>query len=152
MVLMVAVLTAELRGSKSTEHMIAWMWLIGALFAFGHSLGALMTFHHGSQTEALDSTAEQTQQLLGFRFGAGLYVNYLFVVVWVADAVFRLLAPMRYLSLPSWYRYSAIGFLVFIAINGAIIFKSGPIRGIGIGCVCLLGILAIVQKRKTTSV
>ncbi len=151
MVLLVAVLSAELRGSKSTEPLIVWPWLMGALFAFAHSLGSLMTFHHGSQAAALESTAEQTQQLLGFRFGAGLYVNYLFVVVWLADAVFRLLAPTRYLSLPVWYRHTVIGFLVFIAINGAIVFKSGPIRVIGIGCVCLLGILALVQMRSTNS-
>lgn len=78
MVLLVAVLSAELRGSKTTQPLIAWAWLVGAVFAFAHSLGSLMTFHHGSQAAALESTAEHTQQLLGFRFGAVLYVNYLF--------------------------------------------------------------------------
>ena len=149
MLLMVGVLSAELRGARSTGRLIAWVWLLGALFAMAHSWGALMTFHHGSQEAALKSTAEQTEQLLGFRFGAGLYVNYLFVVVWLADAVFRLLAPSRYILLPNWYRRSVIGFLVFIAINGAIVFKSGWIRIVGVGCVCLLGTLALIRIRKS---
>ena len=149
MLLMVGVLTAELRGARSTGRLITWVWLLGALFAMAHSLGALMTFHHGSQEAALESTAEQTEQLLGFRFGLGLYVNYLFVVVWLADAVFRLLAPSRYVLLPKWYRRSVIGFLVFIAINGAIVFKSGWIRIIGVSCVCLLGALALIRARKS---
>ena len=149
MLLMVGVLSAELRGARSTGRLIAWVWLLGALFAMAHSWGALMTFHHGSQEAALKSTAEQTQQLLGFRFGAGLYVNYLFVVVWLTDAVFRLLAPSRYLSLPNSYRRTVIGFLVFIAINGAVVFKSGWIRILGVGCVCLLGTLALNRIRKS---
>jgi len=146
---MVAVLSAELRGARTTGPLIAWVWLLGAMFAMAHSWGALMTFHHGSQEAALESTAEQTEQLLGFRFGLGLYVNYLFVVVWLGDAAFRLLAPKRYILLPNWYRHSVIGFLVFIAINGAIVFKSGWIRIIGVGCVCLLGILALIRLRKS---
>ena len=145
MVIMVAVLAAELRGAKPTTRLIGWLWLLGALFALAHSVSALMTFHHGSQEAALESTAAQTEQLLGFRFGAGLYINYLFVVVWLADAAFRLLGPSRYASLPSWYRLLVIGFLVFIAINGAIVFKSGWIRIIGIGCVCMLGILKLTR-------
>ncbi len=104
-----------------------------------------MTFHHGSQAAALKSTAAQTEQLLGFRFGAGLYINYLFVVVWLGDAAFRLFGSSRYVSLPSWYRPMLIGFLVFIAINGAIVFQSGWIRIVGIGCVCMLGILKVAR-------
>ena len=150
MVIMVAVLAAELRGATATNRMIAWLWLSGALFALAHSVGSLMTFHHGSQAAALESTAVQTEQLLGFRFGAGLYVNYLFVVVWLADAAFRLIAPSRYALLPTWYRSLVIGFLVFIAINGAIVFKSGWIRMVGIGCVCMLGMLKLVQRTGTS--
>ena len=148
MVIMVAVLAAELRGAKPTTRLIAWLWLLGALFALAHSVSALTTFHHGSQAAALESTAAQTEQLLGIRFGAGLYINYLFVVVWLADAAFRLLGRSRYAWLPSWYRPMVIGFLVFIAINGAIVFQSGWIRIIGIGCVCMLGILRATRIRK----
>jgi hypothetical protein len=147
MVLMVIAFAAELRGAKSTHRIVSIVWLLGALFAMGHSLGALWTFHHGSQAAALESTAEQTQQLLGFRFGAGLYINYLFVVVWLFDAMLRSITPTRYVMLPRWYRATLNGFLIFIAINGAIVFKSGWIRAIGIVCVVLLCGLAVVRMR-----
>ena len=150
MVIMAAVLIAEFRGATATNRMIAWLWRSGALFAIAHSVGSLMTFHHGSQAAALESTAAQTEQLLGFRFGAGLYVNYLFVVVWLADAALRLIAPSRYALLPTWYRTLVIGFLVFIAINGAIVFKTGWIRMVGIGCVCMLGMLKLARRTGTS--
>ena len=142
MILMVVVLAAEMRGAKSTSLAIALPWFSGALLALAHSIGAMMTFHHGSQLAAFESTAKQTEQLLGLRFGAGLYVNYLFVIVWLADAAIRLLLPKCYPGFPNWYRYVVTGFLVFIAINGAIVFQAGWTRYIGIGCLLFLGALA----------
>lgn len=146
MILMVVVLAAEMRGAKSTNLAIALLWLTGAMLALVHSIGALLTFHQGSQLAAYESTAKQTEQLLGFRFGAGLYVNYLFVIVWQADAAFRLLMPKRYPDFPSWIRYGVTGFLVFIAINGAIVFQGGVTRYVGIGCLLFLGALAWTKR------
>ena len=142
MIAMVVVLAAEMRGAKSTSLAISLLWLSGAMLALAHSIGALVTFHQGSQLAAFESTANQTQQLLGFRFGAGLFVNYLFVIVWQADAAIRLLMPKRYPDFPKWVRYSVTGFLVFIAINGAIVFQGGVTRYVGIGCLLFLGALA----------
>ena len=147
MILMVAVLAAEMRSAKSTSFAIAILWLSGALLALAHSIGTMMTFHQGSQLAAFESTAKQTEQLLGFRFGAGLYVNYLFVIVWLADAAIRLLLPKRYPDFPNWYRYVMTGFLVFIAINGAIVFQAGWTRYVGIGCLLFLGGLAWAKRR-----
>ena len=147
MILMVIVLAAEMRGAKATSPAFALLWFSGALLALAHSIGAMMTFHHGSQLAAFESTAQQTEQLLGFRFGAGLYVNYLFVVVWLADAACRLLLPKRYPGFPNWYRYGVTGFLVFIAINGAIVFQAGWTRYAGIGCLLFLGGLAWTKRK-----
>jgi hypothetical protein len=147
MLLMVAVLTFELRGIKPTHRTLAMLWLVGACLALGHSFGALFTFHHGSQTEALESTAQQTEKLLGFRFAAGLYINYLFVLVWMLDAVLRLIVPARYDRFPSVYRVVVLGFLVFIAINGAVVFKEGWMRTIGVACVVWLATLFFLRRR-----
>ncbi len=148
MILMVVVLAAEMRGAKSTNLAISLLWFSGALLALAHSFGALATFHNGSQVVAFESTAKQTEQLLGIRFGAGLYVNYLFVIVWNADAAIRLLQPKRYPFSPKWYRYGVTGFLVFIAINGSIVFQAGWTRYVGIGCLLFLGALAWAKRNR----
>ena len=147
MLLMVAVLTLELRGARSTHRLLASLWMLGACLAMGHSFGALFTFHHGSQAEALESTAQQTEKLLGFRFAAGLYVNYLFVLVWMIDATLRLVVPKKYELFPHAYRVAVLGFLIFIAINGAIVFKEGWMRTIGFACVLWLAFLFIRKRR-----
>jgi len=150
MILMVIVLGAELRGAKSTGIVIAQLWCLGALFALAHSVGAMLTFHHGSQEAALESTARQTELLLGMRIGTGLYVNYLFVIVWLADAALRLLVQNRYSKFPISYRYWVLGFLIFIAINGAIVFQSGSTRYVGIACLAILGTLVLLRDRKSS--
>ncbi|MEQ1827696.1 MAG: hypothetical protein ABL921_17180 [Pirellula sp.] len=138
MICMVVVFAAEICGKAKTNRYVVMGWTLGALLALGHSLGALITFHDFNQSEAFESTAQQTEALIGIRVGAGLYVNYIFVAVWLFDAILRGIAPARYAQLPKFYAWAVNGFLVFIAINGAIVFKSGLIRGIGIACVAVL--------------
>jgi len=150
MILMVLVFGAELRGAKPTGIVIAQLWCLGALFALAHSTGAMLTFHHGSQEAALESTARQTEQVVGLRIGAGLYVNYLFVFVWHVDAALRLLVPNHYARFPNSYRYWVIGFLIFIAINGAIVFQSGVTRYVGIACLAILGTFVLRRDRKNS--
>ena len=145
--LMVLVFAIEIRGGKSTDRTTASLWLVGALLSLGHSLGSLATFHHGSQFMAMEATAQQTQELLGIRFGAGLFVNYAFDLVWLVDAMIRMISPAIYSKLPNTYRYCTNGFLIFMAINGAIVFQSGWIRAIGLVCIGLLLLLSW-QRRK----
>jgi hypothetical protein len=147
MMVLVMCLGLEIRGWPKTSPLLSNLWLFGAIAAFCHSLGALTTFHHGSHAEALKSTADQTQELLGVPIAAGLYFNYIFVATWFADAIWRIVAPMRYQRLPPAYHLVVTGFLVFIAFNGAVVFKTGPFRWAGIASVVVLGALWLLQKR-----
>jgi len=143
---MVIALAMQLRGLRAVDRRVVSIWFLGSLLALGHSIGSLLTFHHGSQADAVASTAEQTRELLGFAFGAGLYVNYVFVLVWIIDASFRMIAPGRYERLPAFYYQCVNCFLIFIAFNGAIVFKAGIVRWIGCGCCALLVYLWWDQK------
>ncbi len=148
--LMVLVFAIEIRGGKSTDRTTASLWLVGALLSLCHSLGSLATFHHGSQSMAIEATAQQTQELIGIRVGAGHFVNYAFDLVWLADAMVRMISPAIYSKLPKGYRYGTNGFLIFMAINGAIVFQSGWIRAIGLACVTMLLLLSL-QRRNALS-
>jgi hypothetical protein len=130
---------------------VSVVWFVGAMAAAVHSFGSLVSFHHGSQTEAYQSTAEQTRELLGFAFGAGLYVNYAFVVVWLVDATVRLVWPKSYEQRPAWIGRLTLGFLGFIAFNGVVVFKTGWLRWLGISCTIVWLSLWIRTKRKSDS-
>ncbi len=149
MLLLVLVLAAEILGKKKTNPAWASLWLLGAILSLCHSLGALIAFHHSSQAEALESTAQQTEELLGFRFGAGLYVNYAFVAIWLFDAVLRIAMPTKYEQFPKLYGRLVYAFLIFIAINGAIVFKSGTVRSVGIVSLSILLLLLASKYRRS---
>ena len=150
LLLMVVVFSIELRGGNRTDRMTASLWLAGAVLALGHGIGTVATFHHGSQTLAFESTAQRTEQLLGIRFGAGLFVNYVFLIVWLVDALMAILLPVRYRRLQRLYVYATDGFLLFIAINGAIVFQTGWSRSIGVISLIFL-LMLVIQRRFWTN-
>ncbi|MFN7730289.1 MAG: hypothetical protein ACK5OB_00195 [Pirellula sp.] len=116
-----------------------WIWLAGAVLAFAHTLSALAVFHGWSHRQAVLATEAQTEALLGIRVGAGVIVNYIFVAVWLIDAMWLLAASHAWLPRPpkAW-SIAAHAFLIFIAINGAIVFAQGPVRWISLAALVTL--------------
>lgn len=137
----------QLRGWKETSPAVRNIWFFGAISALVHSVGALLAFHGGSHQAALQATAEQTQALMGFSFGAGLYFNYVFVLIWLIDAIVRMVSPRAYSGWGLAYRGFVYGFLGFIAFNGTVVFKSGWIQAISLTGIAGLLILAGIRWR-----
>ena len=77
-------------------------------------------------------TARQTQETLGFPLGAGIYVNYAFVALWVADAGWWWLSPATFRSRPVALDRAVRVFILFIFANGAVVFPHGPVRVLGV--------------------
>ena len=62
-------------------------WTAGCALYLLHVACAFEYYHHWSHTEAYDSTAKQTAETVGLDWGGGLYANYAFTLVWLADVV-----------------------------------------------------------------
>ncbi|HEV3005325.1 MAG TPA: hypothetical protein VGX78_12740, partial [Pirellulales bacterium] len=62
-------------------------WTLGCLFYLAHIACAFHVYHGWSHAAAYRHTAEQTAALTGWNWGGGIYFNYLFTVVWLADAI-----------------------------------------------------------------
>ncbi|MCC9606515.1 hypothetical protein LOC68_17470 [Blastopirellula sp. JC732] len=123
----------QLAGERSRWQAIdRVLWPLGCGLFLTHIAAAIYFFHHGSQAEAYADIAQQTKQVLGAAVGEGLYVNYLMAVVWTADALWLLAAPTSYRKRPVWIEGAVLGFFLFIAFNGTVIFKSGWLRASGI--------------------
>ncbi len=95
-----------------------------------HLLAAFHFQHHWSHAQAVKGTAEQTRQLIGWEFGGGVYFNYLFLVAWGLDLVLWWRGSWSRSRYRTW-RAVLIFYLVFIAFNGIVVFKSGWLRVIG---------------------
>jgi hypothetical protein len=106
-------------------------WTIGCGLALLHFICAFQFYHDWSHSAAVRDTAEQTEQLLGIRFGGGLYFNYLFLLVWIGDTLWWWIDPEGYAKRRKIVNLFVYGYLAFIAFNGAVVFVTGPTRWIG---------------------
>lgn len=117
---------------------LLWTWALAAYLA--HVACAFEFYHHWSHAAAYRHTAERTAALLGIRWGGGLYVNYLLMLVWLADAVWWWLRPAGYLARPRAVPRAVHSFVAFMAFNATVVFGAGAIRWAGIAACLLMGI------------
>jgi len=62
---------------------------------------------------------------------SGLYLNYVFTVVWVADAAWWLLSAASYARRPRWINATVHGFMAFMFFNATVVFGKGATRWLG---------------------
>ena len=126
----------------------------GLLAFLAHVVLAFGVFYDWSHSVAWDETAKQTKALTGRASGHGLYLNYLFGVVWLADAAWW---RRRGTPLHRDHRGIAIGlhvFFLFMIVNGGVIFAAGPVRwftALLLAGVAASAVLALLRFRRTTS-
>ena len=112
----------------------AWAWWIfstGLVLAVIHTLIAFDTVHHWSHEDAISVTAAQTQAVFGVDVGGGVYVNYLFFAVWLADAWWWKAAPAGY-ARPAIVTWMLRAFYMVIIFNAAVVFVNGIRRVFGL--------------------
>ena len=110
---------------------VAWTlaciaYLIHVGMAFEHA-------HHWSHATAFD----HVKQASGF--GEGIFVSYLFTLIWTLDAAWWWIDHVHYENRANWLVRTIHGFMLFIIVNGTIIFENGPIRWIGAAILLGLG-------------
>lgn len=111
---------------------VKWIWTASFVGFAIHVLSAFHFVHHWSHAEAYAATARETRQLLGREFGEGVYFNYLFLVVWAIDVVHRWLPLRKDSKYVRWLLGLGLVYLLFIAFNGLVVFKTGWLRWLGI--------------------
>jgi len=135
-----AMLTSSLNDWRcmTTRLMAArWLWSLAVFTYLVHVATAFHYRHHWSHADAF----ERTEQLTGF--GPGIYISYLFSIVWTLDALFWWLAPDRYDRRSPWIGGLLHSFLAFILFNGAVVFAEGPMRWLALAGFGGLGVLLL---------
>ena len=93
--------------------------------------------HDWVHADAVRSTAIQTQAMFGASVGWGVYVNYLFFAVWLADAWWWRRMPAL-AERPFALTWILRGFYMVIIFNAAVVFAAPARRPLGIALVCWL--------------
>jgi len=115
-------------------------WILGLIFFLIH-VAAAFHYHHGwSHTAAYLDTARQTGEMFGIYWGGGLYLNYLFGLVWLADAVWRW---------SGWRKVATHVFMAFLFFNATVVFGNGAVRWIGL--MVSIGLFVQWWKKRTES-
>ena len=115
------------------------LWTAAVILAIAHAAMAFHVVYDWSHDTALAATARQTAQHTGLTWGGGLYVNYLFLTLWAADALWWWRSPASYLSRDPRLERARLALFTFMFVNGAIVFAAGVARAVGIiavGSVC----------------
>lgn len=123
----------------------AW-WTAGAILAGIHSLAAFGMLLGWSHERARVSTAEQTAAVTGIDFSGGIYVNYLFLAVWLGDAAWWWVSPVSYARRAPVLDLAIRGFIFFIIVNGAVIFADGWARVVGLVATSAVVIAWLVKR------
>lgn len=112
-------------------------WTAGCLAFVLHVLCAFHFSHHWSHADAHAVTAQRTADVIGWHWGGGLYANYVFTLIWLADGVSWWCGRRSYESRSRVIEWSVHIFLAFMVFNAAVVFAEGPTRWVSLG-VCLL--------------
>lgn len=134
-------LIAFAAGELAKARRYAGAWSIsatGAILLAVHIVLAMAVRHGWSMTSALETTARQTSDILGVSWGGGVYVNYLFAAVWIAELFVWRQWPEGYAARPGRIRWPLRAFYFVIIVSAAVIFATGWRRWMGAAIVAVL--------------
>lgn len=107
------------------------VWTIGCVACLAHIAVAFAYYHHWGHGAAYEHTARRSAELTGIAWGGGLYFNYLFALVWVADVGAWWRGLERYEARSRLVEYSVQIFFAFMFFNATVIFARGMVRWLG---------------------
>ncbi len=151
LVLYAAASFSLLLGGERWERTTRGLWTAGLLFYLTHVAAAFHLVHGWSHSKAALETARQTQELLGIASGAGLFFNYLFTLVWTADALWWWIDSGSYRLRRRWVRVLVQGFLAFMFFNGGVVFAEGFSRWFGLAAMPPLIFLWLRSRRSSAT-
>lgn len=108
-----------------------WAWVVFMI----HVAMAFHFHHHWSHADAFNRTREVSGA------GEGIYVSYLFLLLWGLDVLFWWWRPQAYAARPPLVGRALHAFMLFIVFNGMVVFESGFIRWAGVAMFLLLPIV-----------
>lgn len=112
----------------------------GSVCFLGHVAAAFHYFYNWSHADAYADTARQSKALTGWDSGDGLYLNYLFALVWLSEVIWERISPRGYSVRAPFWAWTVRAFFLFMIFNGAFVFARSHMRWFGLVlCLVLVG-------------
>ena len=136
---------------RRSPHLDWWArasWTAGIALALVH-VGLAFHFVYGWNHEAaVAATARQTATQAGWGWRGGIYVNYLFLMSWFADVCWWWAAPASHASRSRRIEAARLALFLFMFVNAAIVFASGPSRWAGVASVAAVLFASPALRRR----
>ena len=134
------------RGRWDSAARVAWTVACSSLLA--HFVSAFHFYHGWSHAAAYGDTARQTEEVVGFNWGGGLFVNYALLIAWVVDIAWWWRSGLDSYRKRPWLLVALWhGLLIFIIFNATVVFGDGMVRWVGLA-ICLLLTLTWLKVMK----
>jgi hypothetical protein len=140
---------ALMRRSPIADRLARATWTLGITLALVHVVLAFQVVYAWDHEAAVAATARQAADRFGWGWRGGIYVNYVFLAMWLGDVSWWWRAPASHASRPAAIETARRALFVFMFLNGAVVFASGAGRLVGIGSLAVV-ILAWCQRGEVT--
>jgi hypothetical protein len=134
-------LRLEALGRPGWSGWARWAWTVACGVFLFHVACAFHFFYRWSEAVAYAETARLTFVFTGINWGGGLYFNYLFAAIWLADVLWWWFAPASFSRRPHLLNVFWDGFFFFMVLNAAVVFVNGPKRWLGAALCTVLVLL-----------
>lgn len=139
-----------MRRSPRSDRLARAIWTVGIALALIHVVLAFELVHAWDHEAAVAATARQAADRFGWGWRGSIYVNYVFLALWLADAAWWWIAPVSHATRPLRLEAGRLALFTFMFLNGAVIFASATGRIVGVAAVAAV-LLAAPSLRRTAA-
>jgi hypothetical protein len=138
-----------MRRSLASDRRARWAWTIGTILSLIHVTLAFEFVYAWNHAAATDATAQQAANRFGWGWRGGIYVNYVFLALWLADTCWWWIAPVSHGTRSLRFEGARLAIFLFMFFNGAVVFASAGGRWVGIAAIAavLLGSPVLTTRR-----
>ncbi len=124
-----------MRRSAVADRLARAAWTVGVALALFHVLLAFEFVYAWDHEAPVDATAHQTAELVGWDWRGGIYINYIFLMLWLADVAWWWMAPRSHAERSVRFERARLALFAFMFFNGAVVFASAATRVVGLAAV-----------------
>jgi len=140
---------ALMRRSPEADRRARAAWTVAIFLAGVHVVLAFHFVYGWNHELAVTETARQAAERFGWGWRGSLYVNYVFLSIWLADICWWWAAQASHASRSIRFEIARRAAFVFMFVNGAIIFASGIGRLAGIAAVAAVLVASPARRPRT---
>jgi hypothetical protein len=137
---------ALMRREPEFDRLARAIWTAGIALALIHVFLAFQFVYGWDHDAAIEATTRQTAEVVDSSFRGGIFVNYVFLLIWLADVCWWWLSPESHASRSRRLELGRLALFAFMFFNGAIVFASGPGRWIGIASLALVLVTSVAHR------